>query len=717
MAKSKEPPTKTPRKQRSSNKNLVIVESPAKAKTIEKFLGKDFVVRASYGHVRDLPKYRLGIDIDDSFTPKYSNLKDKAKVIKELKTLANKSLNIYLATDPDREGEAIAWHIKEAINDDNEKFKRIIFSEITKQAVQTAISNARDINYDLVDAQQARRILDRLIGYKLSPILSKKIQRGLSAGRVQSVCVKLICEREKEIQAFIPEEYWVIDTVLMTDTNDAVLARLVAKESPDKPITITNESDARTITDQLNQSQFTVHSVTTRPLTRNPYPPFITSTLQQEASRRFGWSTKKTMIVAQQLYEGISVKNETVGLITYMRTDSVRVADEAITAARSYITSQFGDPYLPDSPRQYKAKGQAVQDAHEAIRPTYITYTPTELKDALSPDQSKLYKVIWERFIASQMTSAQLKSTKIIFKASHKDTLHFLKTTGSQIIFDGFKRVHDETKEDHEQSDEPDSNRLPALTESQSLKLSSTDPQQKFTQPQPRYTEASLIKSLEENGIGRPSTYAPTMSTIQDRGYVIKTQRQLSPTDLGQLVNDKLEHFFHTILDVHFTAQLETQLDEIMVGHHNWTQIVQSFYDPFEKLVTVADEKMEKVNTDKPTDEICDKCQHPMVIKTGRFGEFKACSNYPECKNTQAIVQEIGVNCPDCDSSLIQRKSRKGKVFFGCSAYPKCKFAVWDKPINQACPHCDSTILLEKNTRGTQSLKCVKCEKPIEASD
>ena len=701
----------------SKPKHLVIVESPAKAKTIEKFLGKDYVVKASFGHVRDLPQYKLGVDVEQNFEPSYSTMRDKTKVLKELKTLAKKSDTIYLATDPDREGEAIAWHIQEAIDLEKDKFKRIIFSEITKTAIQGAIHQARQLNMHLVDAQQARRILDRLIGYKLSPILSKKIQRGLSAGRVQSVAVKLICEREAEITAFVPEEYWVLELALTQDKSAPFTAKLIAKDDPKSKLTITNETEAKAVEATINASALAIESITSKPLTRNPYAPFITSTLQQEASRRFNWTTKKTMVVAQQLYEGIQVDEEAVGLITYMRTDSVRIANEALDAARSLIRDTYGSAYCPDKPRLYKAKGQQIQDAHECIRPTYIDFTPKDIKAQLSEDQFKLYGLIWARFISCQMASAKLLSTQVMVKSTHKDGDYFFKATGSQVQFDGFKKVYEEQREDGDAPKADDQRMLPPLDEANPVDKQELLVEQKFTQPPPRYTEASLIKTLEENGIGRPSTYAPTMGTIQDRGYVDKTKRQLSPTDLGVTVNTQLEKFFHDILNVNFTAKLEHELDEIMEGHHDWHDVVSTFYSPFSDLVTVAHDKMEMLKKDKPTDETCEKCGHPMVIKNGRYGEFKACSNYPECKNTQAIVVEVGVDCPDCSKAIVEKRTRKGKVFYGCSGFPKCKFALWDKPLVKDCPHCESKVAIEKNKKEGKMIVCAKCEKDIQSVD
>ena len=707
MSNTTKKPTKKAKK--PSARHLVIVESPAKAKTIEKFLGRSYVVRASYGHVRDLPKTRLGIDIEDNFVPKYIELKDKKTILKELKALAKAAPTIYLATDPDREGEAIAWHVQESLDSiDADKFKRIVFSEITKTSVQRSIEHARDIDRAMVDAQQARRILDRLIGYSLSPILGKKIQRGLSAGRVQSVSVKLICERDAQIAAFVPEEFWIITSTFDLPDDQTLQCQLIAKDDPKNKLEIPNETTARRVESDLNASKFHIDTITIKPIHRQPKPPFITSSLQQEASRWFGWSAKKTMSVAQQLYEGIDIGDETVGLITYMRTDSVRIADEALHAVRGYVEKTYGDKYL--NPRAFKTKGNA-QDAHEAIRPSYVTHPPDRIDTYLSADQKKLYRLIWNRFVASQMTACELESTQILVKT---DTNYYLKANGSRIVFDGFKKVYEEKTEEDTHSD---NQQLPKLSEQQTLDLNAVLATQKFTQPPPRYTEASLIKTLEQEGIGRPSTYAPTMSTIQDRGYVDKNGRQLISTELGQIVNTKLGEFFDDILNVKFTANLENQLDEIMSGGHDWHAVVRSFYDPFSKQISIADAQMEKVNRDKPTDLDCENCGSPMVIKTGRYGEFTACSNYPECKTilkTPKTVVSTGIHCPECtknnlENPIVERKTRRGKIFFGCSGYPKCTFALWDRPIQHACTECDSTIILEKVKKDTKTWQCMRC--------
>ncbi len=693
------------------SKNLVIVESPAKSKTIGKFLGKDYEIKASFGHIRDLPDRKLGVDIDDHFKPTYGILKGKTKVVQELKAAAEKAETVYIATDPDREGEAIAWHIQAAIKQKASKVKRIVFNEITKNAIQHAITHCREIDSDMVDAQQARRVLDRLIGYKLSPILAKKIRKGLSAGRVQSVAVRMICDRENEIKKFIPKEYWVIETELETaDKKAKFTAKLFAVENVKGELEVANKEQADAILAELKTSKYKVQSVKKTQVQRHPYAPFITSTLQQEASRKLNWSAKKTMAVAQKLYEE--------GLITYMRTDSTRLSADATQAAKKIITDVFGKNYLPENPRIFKQKAN-VQDAHEAIRPAYPEKFPKDLGEDNAGDNLKLYKLVWERFMASQMASAILDQTQILVLAKNNDKKpgYVLKATGSVVKFDGFTRLYQESS-DHSSDKEEKEQTLPVVNENDPLGLYKIDSAQKFTQPPHRYTEASLVKAMEEDGIGRPSTYAPTLAVIQDRGYVNKEKKTLFPTDLGMLVNEKLVQFFDHIIEVPFTASMETKLDEIMEGKHVWYEVVQDIYDPFSKMLKTAGEEMEKVNTDKPSDEICDKCGHPMIIKTGRFGEFLACSNFPECKNTRSILIDVGVKCPECSKPVIEKHSRKGKVFYGCSGYPNCKFASWDKPLAEACPTCNAPIMyLKKNKFGKEKKYCKNCDaKPAEAA-
>lgn len=692
----------------------MIVESPAKAKTISQYLGPNYVILASFGHVRDLPERTLGIDIQttgssrSTFTPKYSVMKDKAQVIKKLKDASKTAPTIYLATDPDREGEAIAWHIKEALNAPASKIRRVVFNEITKTAVQNAIGNARDINSHLVDAQQARRVVDRLIGYKLSPILSKKIRKGLSAGRVQSVAVKLICERELAIRAFVPQEYWVVSVDL--DKNDyRLVAKLVAEGSPDRKCELGTESAASEMVARLEQSQYHVLSIKKTKQKRNPYPPFITSTLQQDASRKLGWSAKKTMMVAQKLYEGVQIGADTIGLITYMRTDSFRVSDDALQSVRQHINDVYGPDYLPNSPNRYKTKGSA-QDAHEAIRPTYLDRSPKALEAALPTDQLKLYRLIWDRFVASQMKPCEIENTAVIIEASlaNHPSL-YLKLTGHVVLFDGFSAVYMEGKD---QDDEEESRRLPPLSEKDPLTLASVNAQQKFTQPPSRYTEATLVKELEESGIGRPSTYAPTLSTIVDRGYVEKEKKSLLPTDLGMITNEKLQEFFSGIIDIHFTAEMEMRLDEIMDGKHEWGDVVGDIYHPLSEMLEKAQVGMTKVNTDRPSDEVCPKCGSSMAIKSGRFGDFLACTNYPECKTTRSMAAKLEVPCPSCGSDILERKSKRGKLFYGCSGYPTCTFASWDRLISGECASCKNPYLVIKKGKGNDQTICPSCHTP-----
>lgn len=689
---------------------LVIVESPAKCKTIEKFLGSDYELAASYGHVRDLPQKKIGVDIAHNFEPTYQAMPDKKKVLKDLKDKSKKAEIVYVATDPDREGEAIAWHIIEGIQIPEEKVKRIVFNEITKTAVQNAIQHSRLLDIDLVNAQQARRILDRLIGYKLSPVLAKKIRKGLSAGRVQSVAVKIICDRERAITAFIPEEYWNIDVTFSKEDNQkqTFRARLVGDGEEDSKKTVSNEADALNIKSHLEKARYEIKKIKKSQARRNPAAPFITSTLQQEASRKLGWTAKKTMMVAQQLYEGVTLNGESTGLITYMRTDSIRVSDEAKKAASDYIKKQYGAKYLGEEKAAKKEK-KNVQDAHEAIRPSYIEFSPADISKQLSADHLKLYKLVWNRFMASQMSASLSDRTQVNVEAVSGDQSYWLRATGSIVIFDGFTKVYTEDK-DHEGDEDEKEGFLPPLEEGDKLKKEAVEALQKFTQPPARFTEASLVKELELQGIGRPSTYAPTISTILDRGYVEREAKVLKPTELGFLVIEKLEAYFDQIVDLAFTANMETKLDEIAEGKHAWQGVLGEFYDPFAKKIDIAYKEMEKINTDKPTDEKCDKCGSDMVLKQGRFGAFIACSNFPECKTTKSVVQSLGVNCAKCGSPLVMKKSKRGKVFYGCSGFPNCTYAAWDKPIAEPCPKCKKPFVLEKAAKKGNAYKyCDDC--------
>ncbi len=672
-------------KSKTSDKTLVIVESPAKAKSIGKFLGSKYKVVASVGHIRDLPKSTLGIDIENNFEPKYITIKGKGSIVKELKREAKNAQNVMLATDPDREGEAISWHLAHILGIDESAPCRIEFNEITKNAIKNAAKNPRTINKNLVDAQQARRVLDRLVGYQISPLLWRKIKWGLSAGRVQSAALKLICDREKLINAFVPEEYWTISAEFAGSGRiKSFLAKLAEQDG--KKIAINNKEEADSILAELKKSGYTVTKIEDKKKTRKPLPPFTTSSLQQDASVKLGFLTKRTMFTAQQLYEGIDIKGEgTVGLVSYIRTDSVRISEEARTMAKEYITEAFGKEYHADN--FYRNKKKDVQDAHEAIRPTSIARTPESIKDSLSKDQYNLYRLIWCRFVASQMSAAQydVQNIKIM------NGRYTFKAVGTRMKFDGFMRVYD-IKDDGEV-------KLPELEKGQILNEKEVKADQHFTQPPARYTEASLIKYLEENDIGRPSTYAPIVSTLSDRKYVRREKKVLIPTDLGFLVNDLMEKYFYNIVDAGFTAQMEDKLDSVETDGNDWKAIIREFYEPFSKELEVADRSIEKVKIeDELTDEKCELCGKPMAIKHGRFGEFLACSGYPECKNTKPIINKIDVKCPKCGGDIIVRKSKKGRIFYGCSNYPNCDFVSWDRPIERRCPECGS-IMVEKNLK------------------
>ncbi|WAA13612.1 type I DNA topoisomerase [Fervidibacillus halotolerans] len=680
---------------------LVIVESPAKAKTIEKYLGKKYKVKASMGHVRDLPKSQIGVDVDNGFQPKYITIRGKGPVIKELKNAAKKAKKVYLAADPDREGEAIAWHLANSLELDTMSDCRVVFNEITKDAIKESFKKPRSINMDLVNAQQARRILDRLVGYKISPILWKKVKKGLSAGRVQSVAVKLIIDRENEINQFVPEEYWKI-TGHFAINGETFEAHFYGKDG--KKISLKSEQDVQNILQKIKGEFFSVKKVVKKERKRQPSPPFITSSLQQEAARKLNFRAKKTMMVAQQLYEGIDLGKEgTVGLITYMRTDSIRVSDVAKREATQFIETEYGKEYVKEKERKEKT-GDNVQDAHEAIRPTSVFRTPNSVKQYLSRDQYRLYKLIWERFVASQMASAimdtmtvDLENNSIIFRAN-----------GSKLKFPGFMKVYVESSDD---LDEQENDFLPDLKESDEVKNIEMKPTQHFTQPPPRYTEARLVKTLEELGIGRPSTYAPILDTIQRRGYVTLDKKRFVPTELGRIVIELISEFFPEIIDVEFTAKMESDLDLIEEGKENWINILDHFYNGFKKNLEKAEIEMEKVEIeDEYAGQDCEKCGHPMVIKMGRFGKFMACSNFPECRNTKPIVKEIGVTCPKCKKGqVIERKSKNKRVFYGCNRYPECDFLSWDKPVNRPCPKCSGMLVEKKIKKGVQ-IQCSQCD-------
>lgn len=674
-------------------KNLIIVESPAKAKTLEKFLGKGFMVRACGGHIRDLPAKKLGVDVDHDFEPSYVLIKGKSKIVKGLVDMAKSATKIFLAPDPDREGEAIAWHLSYLLKH-KDKTKRIEFHEITKSAVEYAVKHPRKIDMKRVDAQQARRILDRLVGYKISPLLWRKVRKGLSAGRVQSVAVKLICERETAIKAFIPQEYWSIEAEL-SKNGKSFIAKYLSKD------VVPNNASAQKITEECKTAEFIVSDIKKKEQRRNAPPPYITSTLQQEAARKLGYSARKTMTIAQQLYEGIDIKGEGhVGLITYMRTDSVRIAKEAIEAVRGYIGKTYGKEYVPEKPNFFRTK-KSAQDAHEAIRPSFVAKDPNSVKDSLTPEQFKIYSLIWTRFVACQMVSAILDQTTIDIKAS----VHAFRATGSIVKFPGFTKLYTEAKEPKGEDDKESS--LPEAAINDKLKLEDIVPKQHFTEPPPRYSEASLIKELEEKGIGRPSTYAPILSTIEDRGYVTREARVFTPTELGMTITGLLDKFFPQIMDYDFTAHMEDELDEIVEGKLGYLDVLKEFYAPFTKELEIANEKMEKIKKDIPTDETCPECGKPLVIRAGRFGQFMACSGFPQCKFTKTIRKSMGVNCPGegCDGEILERRTRRGKIFYSCSNYPTCKVAFWDKPIAEYCPKCKN-ILVEKHSKDKTTVKC-----------
>ena len=671
--------------------NLIIVESPAKAKTIEKFLGKGYKVKASVGHVRDLPKSKLGVDIENNFEPNYITIRGKAGTVNELKKEAKKSDKVFLATDPDREGEAISWHLAFLLGLDEEEKNRIEFNEITKEAVRNAIKNPRKIDKNLVDAQQARRVLDRLVGYKISPILWSKVRKGLSAGRVQSAATKMICDREEEIEKFIPKEYWSI--LLETHNSKRKKIEFELSKYKNKKIEINDKEQSDKIVSEIENKDLLIKSIEKKNRKKSAYRPFITSTLQQEASAKLGFTTKKTMQIAQQLYEGISIKGSgTQGLITYMRTDSQRISTEAQNFAKDAIIAKYGKEYY--KAYGYKAAGKNVQDAHECIRPSHIDLDPQKIEDSLNKDQYKLYRLIYNRFLACMMQDAVYEQQTI---TGLIDDYSF-KANGSKLLFGGFLRVYD-----YSSSEE---NILPDVEENELLKVKKINPKQHFTQPPARYNEASLVKALEELGIGRPSTYASIITTIQDRQYVEKKQKNLYPTELGKVVTKLLEQYFEQIVNLEFTADIESKLDIIADGNNQWKEIVSNYYEPIEKNLEVASKEIEHINMDEATDEICEKCGSPMVIKHGRFGRFLACSKYPECKNAKPILQKLGMKCPKCgDGDIIVRKSKKGKVFYGCSKYPECDFVSWDKPTGNKCPDCGSP-LVEADKKSKHKEKC-----------
>ncbi|WP_343337724.1 DNA topoisomerase 1 [Terrisporobacter petrolearius] len=676
-------------------KTLVIVESPAKAKTIEKFLGKShYTVKASVGHVRDLPKSTLGVDIDNDFEPRYINIRGKGDLIKELKKEAKKAKKVYLATDPDREGEAISWHLSYILGIDENDKCRIEFNEITKDAIKKAIKSPRNIDLKLVDAQQARRVLDRLLGYQISPILWAKVRKGLSAGRVQSVTTKLICEREREINEFVPREYWNLEIEGKTQDGEIVLFKFVSFNN--EKIDLNNEEEVNKILDDIKNGKLVVEKIESKTRRKSAPKPFTTSMLQQDAANKLSFTTKKTMIIAQELYEGVDIEGEgTVGLISYIRTDSKRISEEAKEKSKSYILEELGENYYKVNADKKETKDKKkVQDAHEAIRPTSVLRTPNSVKSSLSKDQFKLYNLIWRRFIASQMEDSVFDVLNVDCKIGNA----LFRATGSVMKFDGYTKIYNFT--------EREDKILPPIKESDQLEVNQFMPSQHFTQPPARFTEASLVKTLEELGIGRPSTYAPTITTVLNRGYVEKQGTSLHPTELGMIVTDILNINFQKFIDVDFTVQMESKLDEIEEGDIRWKSVVGEFYEPLKEAIEEANEKIEKINMDEETDEICELCGSNMVIKYGRFGKFMACKNYPDCKNTKPLVNKVGVKCPKCkEGDIILRKSKKGKAFYGCSNYPECDFISWYKPTGEICKECGS-YMIEKQTKSETKEIC-----------
>jgi len=736
-----------------NGKSLVVVESPAKARTISRILGNKYEVKASIGHVRDLPKGAIGVAIDDNFTPRYVVPKDKSRTVKEIRDAAREASTVYLATDPDREGEAIAWHLLEAADLHDLPHHRVVFHEITPEAVSAAFDHPRDIDMKLVDAQQARRVLDRLVGYKLSPFLWRKVRKGLSAGRVQSVAVRLVVEREREIQNFQPQEFWTIEAQLEKPrAKPPFRARLVGLAGRKEKLEITNETQANAILETLRSSSYTVETVQTKTQTRRPSAPFITSTLQQEASRRLGFSAKRTMTVAQQLYEGLSLGPEgEVGLITYMRTDSTNIASSAVQETREYIARRFGHDFLPKHPREYRKKVKGAQEAHEAIRPTSVNREPDSVKRYLTADQYRLYNLIWQRMVACQMADAVFDVTTVDIHATPAaGATYLLRATNTTLRFPGYRQVYEEARDDGEE--EPvGSNPLPGLAGGDPLNLLDLFPEQKFTEPPPRYTEATLVKALEEKGIGRPSTYAPTISTIQERGYVERQGRYLRPTELGMVVNDLLVERFPDFVDVGFTAEMEDELDEVAAGERQWQPVVREFYNPLVEALEVATREAPKVveetsevcpecgrpmiirwgrrgrflactgfpeckttrslegderEAPQETEETCPECGSPMVIRSGRFGKFMACSRYPDCKGRKQIAATTGVKCPRDGGDLVERRSRRGRTFYGCSHYPNCDFVLWARPLPQPCPDCGSIITAQRDGKA----RCTACK-------
>ncbi len=720
------------KKPRTPRGKLVIVESPAKAKTIGKFLGPKYKVKASVGHVRDLLRSQLSVDPENNFTPKYRVPNEKRNLVKELKQDVTQAAEIYLAMDADREGEAIAWHLIEATEVDPSQVRRVVFHEITPDAIAQAFKSTREIDLNRVNAQQARRILDRLVGYKISPLLWRRVRNRTSAGRVQSVALRLICERETEIDEFISIEYWSLMVKLaQSSATEAVngterqsfIARVLTMNG--KNLDLHSEAETLAVIDILQVSPITVTNIKRGQRRRKPAPPFITSTLQQEASRRLGFNTKKTMRIAQQLYEGVELADgETVGLITYMRTDSTHVATQAQQETRDLITERYGSDFLPEKPPEYKTKARAAQEAHEAIRPSSVWRVPSQVKDFLTRDQNRLYNLIWSRFVASQMTNALYETLRVDMKADRvdkkagqgdKDTdTCGLRASGSKLKFPGFLSVYEESKDEDATVDEEADINIPDLAKDEALDLIDVLPDQHFTQPPPRYTEASLVKSLEELGIGRPSTYAPIISTIQERGYVEREDKRLFPTEIGQIVNDLLITYFPDVVDLEFTARMEASLDKIAWGDCDWVPVLDEFYTPFEQAIQAAEENMPKIELSSlKIGEDCPECGHDLIVKYGRFGKFIACDNFPDCRYTRPFMQKIGVSCPECRQELVERKTKKGRTFYGCSTYPECEWTSWKRPLPTPCPECEGLLVVQNK----HSAQCTLCDSRFNLDD
>jgi len=697
--KKKEPPERKGK--------LVIVESPAKAKTVGRYLGKGYTVKASVGHVRDLLRSELSVDVENDFKPKYRVPNEKRPLVKELKELARQAEEVYLATDPDREGEAIAWHLLESAEIEPELARRVVFHEITQPAITEAFAHPRSINMDLVDAQQARRVLDRLVGYSLSPLLWEKVRSRLSAGRVQSVALRLVVEREREIEAFVPVEYWTIEAELKPEGGEAAFRAKLARVDDQEP-QLPNQEVVNELLADLEKAVYRVARIRRSERRRKPAAPFITSTLQQEASRRLGYTARRTMALAQQLYEGLEIgENGSTGLITYMRTDSTNVAEVAQQEVRQYISATYGSDFLPPTPPQYRTRAAKAQEAHEAIRPTSVLRLPEKVKPYLSSDQFKLYQLIWQRFVASQMEAAVFDTLTVEVTTEETRRRYLLRASGSTLRFPGFLIVYEEARDEDAASEDSDNVRIPAnLEEGQRQDLVRLIPEQHLTQPPPRFTEASLVQTLEEFGIGRPSTYAPILSTIQERGYVVRENKRLIPTETGMLVNDLLVEHFPEIVDMSFTANMEKDLDEVAGGDREWVEVVRGFYSSFAPQVERARAEMPATKAElEKIGRACPNCGHDLVIRWGRFGKFISCSNFPECRYTEPWLEKIGVKCPECGNELVERKTRKGRIFYGCSTYPNCQFTSWKRPIATPCPKCGGLLVIA-NKREAQCLNC-----------